>query len=80
MTFKFIATDGGRFGADGFESGSSSDAGLKDGPEQLNFDAEGRKLYALPPAEPDCYFKSRDRRRSLRIRPSVWQCGQYDIT
>ena len=25
-------------------------------------------------AEP--YFSSREKRRSLRIRPSVWQCGQ----
>ena len=27
-----------------------------------------------------CYFSSRESRRSLRIRPSVWQCGQYVIT
>ena len=26
------------------------------------------------------YLSSRDSRRSLRMRPPVWQCGQYVIT
>ena len=32
---------------------------------------------AAPPAR---YLSKRESRRSLRIRPSVWQCGQYVIT